>query len=243
MKAYNYNMITKEYTGSETIYLDKVASMREGKEIYLLPAFSTLVEPPKNINHHEVFVWNGKEWEVKEDYRGETLYNISTREPLLCKEIGPIPKGFALELKPSLTELKANYLMALKVNFNKYLNDTKITIPNLGLSFLYKSLDNLQKERDLGLVASRDDNNQVYVNLTREEYDVIIGYLLTFGQLVYLYKWNMEQSINNCKNLELLEGLKDKLIVKIDMSQVTNLMRMSEERRKEYFARVAKTIK
>ena len=53
MKAYNYDRITKEYIGSETIYLDQVATMREGKEIYLYPAFSTSVEPPK-IKKNEV---------------------------------------------------------------------------------------------------------------------------------------------------------------------------------------------
>lgn len=242
MKAYNYDRITKEYLGSETIYLDQVATMREGKEIYLYPAFSTSVEPPKT-KEHEVAVWNGQKWEVHEDYRGTTIYNTETREAEVQKEIGALPKGYALELKPSLAEMKAYYILTLKTNFTKYLNETKIEIPNMELSFLYSSLDNLKKEKDLNLVISRDDNNKIYTNLTSEQYDVIIGYLLTFGQLVYLYKWGMENTINKCKNIEILEGLRDKLIVKIDMSQLTNLMNMSEDKRNSYFTRIAKNIK
>ena len=53
----------------------------------------------------------------------------------------------------------------------------------------------------------------------------------------------MENTINKCKNMEILEGLRDKLIVKIDMSQLTNLMNMSEEKRNSYFTREAKNIK
>ena len=242
MKAYNYDRITKEYIGSETIYLDQVATMREGKEIYLYPAFSTPVEPPKT-NKNEVAVWNGAQWEVKEDYRGLTIYNTETRESMVCREIGSLPKGHSLELKPSLAEKKADYILTLKTNFTRYMNSTKITIPDLDLSFLYTSLENIKQEKDLKLAVSRDDNNKIYINLTSEQYDVIIGYLLTFGQLVYLYKWNMENTINKCKNMEILEGLKDKLIVKIDMSQLTNLMNMPEEKRNSYFTREAKKIK
>ena len=242
MKAYNYDRITKEYIGSETIYLDQVATMREGKEIYLYPAFSTSVEPPKT-NKNEVAVWNGAQWEVKEDYRGLTIYNTETRESMVCREIGSLPKGYSLKLKPSLAEKKADYILTLKTNFTRYMNSTKITIPDLDLSFLYTSLENIKQEKDLKLAVSRDDNNKIYTNLTSEQYDVIIGYLLTFGQLVYLYKWNMENTINKCKNMEILEGLRDKLTVKIDMSQLTNLMNMPEEKRNSYFTREAKKIK
>ena len=242
MKAYNYDRITKEYIGSETIYLDQVATMREGKEIYLYPAFSTSVEPPKT-NKNEVAVWNGAQWEVKEDYRGLTIYNTETRESMVCREIGSLPKGHSLELKSSLAEKKADYILTLKTNFTRYMNSTKITIPDLDLSFLYTSLENIKQEKDLKLAVSRDDNNKIYTNLTSEQYDVIIGYLLTFGQLVYLYKWNMENTINKCKNMEILEGLRDKLTVKIDMSQLTNLMNMPEEKRNSYFTREAKNIK
>lgn len=243
MKVYNYDRRTKEYIGSENAYLDKAATLREGKEIYLLPAFATFVSPPDKKEKNQVFVWNGRKWEIKEDYRGQVIYNINTREGKVCTEIGPLPTEYVLNLKPSVAEIQNNYLNILKANFNQYLKETKITIPNLNLVFNYLSLPNIKNEKELGLIASRDDNNQIYTNLTDEQYNGIIDYLTTFGQLVYIYKWNVENSIKKCNNIELLEGLKDKLTIKIDMKHLNNLMKMPADKRKEYIARNANNIK
>lgn len=243
MIVYNYDRITKEYIGAETAYIDKVATLNEGKEVYLIPAYSTTVEPPKKVKEGKVLVFNGQRWEETDNYRGKIIYNIDSRKGEVCMKLGPLPVGYILELKPLVSELKAQYLAMLKANFKQYLAKTKITIPNMDLAFYYSSIDNLKTERELGLVVSRDDNNKIYSDLTREQYDFIINYLLIFGQLIYLSKWEVENAIKKCKNVELMEKLKDKLDIKVDEAHLKSVAKMPEEKRKAYFIRMSNNIK
>lgn len=243
MLAYNFDRRTKEYIGTEKVFLDKEATIREGKEVYLMPAFSTAVEPFKLTKPNTIQVWNGRKWEEKEDYRGTIVYNIETRQPKMWDEIGPISSEYVLELKPSLTETKVRYLATVRNSFLRCINEEKITIPNIDLTFTYSSLESIKNEKELGLIVSRDDNDKIYNNLTSEQYDDIINYLTVYGQLVYLQKWDMENSIKKCNNLELLEKIEDKLNIKVDLSQVKNLVKMPEDKRNDYFVRTAKNIK
>lgn len=243
MFAYNYDRFTKEYTGTEKVFLDNEATIKEGKEVYLMPAFSTSVEPFKLTKPNTIQVWNGYKWEEKEDYRGKIIYNVETRQPKVWGELGPIPADYVFELKPSLTEMKVQYLAVVRNSFLNCINNVKITIPNIDLTFTYSSLENIKNEKELGLIVSRDDNDKIYSNLTREQYDDIINYLTVYGQLVYLQKWSMENSIKKCNNIELLEKIEDKLNIKIDLSQVKNLVKMPEDKRNDYYVRTAKNIK
>lgn len=243
MLVYNYDRITKEYTGCERAFLDKAATLREGKEVYLIPAFATTKKPANPKKDNTIMVWNGGNWIETEDNRGKVIYNVETRQPKICTELGKIPTGYALELKPTVAETKARFLATLKSNFKQYLNDTKVEIPKIGLAFSYTSLDNIKKEKETGILVSRDDNNKIYSDLTSEDYDVIINYLTVFGQVLYLNKWETENAINKCNNLELLDTIKDKLEIKVDMKHLTNLVKMPEAKRKDYFMRLANNIK
>lgn len=242
MLVYRYDRQTKEYIGSTPAFLDKVATTRKGTEVYLLPSFATFIEPPKLTKEHAIQVWNGQKWEETEDYRGLTIYNVDTRQATTCTEIGPIPSGYALELSASLAELKTQYLNTLKRNFNRCIQEDLITIPKLELTFTYSSLEDIKKEQDLAITVSRDKADKIYT-LTSEEYCDVINYLTVYGQLAYLQKWSMENSIKNCKNIELLETVKDKLDIIVDMKQVNNLVKMPEDKRNDYFVRTANSIK
>lgn len=236
MKVYNYDKYTKEYISSEVAFKDIVASKREGKDIFLIPAFSTTVEPPSlSEDENKVLVWNGEQWVKKDDYRGRVIYNVETGEQKVVESIGPLPLGYSLNNKPTLNQLKAQYLGLLKVNIDKYLSNNIIEIPKVKLSFCYNSIKRLKNELDLNITVSRDDNNQIYSNLTEEQYNYIIKYLGIYGQCIYMYKWEIENLIKKCNNVELIESLKGRTNIKIDLKHINNLMKMPDEKRKKYF--------
>jgi len=245
MKVYFYNPDTYEYVAIAEADLDPVATFRAKKEVYLKPAFSTFIEPPKVTKPQKVAVFNEakNEWEIVPDYRGCIVYNIETRQPRIWEQIGAIPVGYTLELKPNVVELQTQYLEEIAENFYNCINKIKIDIPKTGLTFTYKSIEGLLKEKELGLVASRDDNDKVYAGLTSEQYDDIIKYLKVYGQLAYMAKWTLENSIMNCKDVDILKTFKDKLDIKVNLKQLKQLVKLSDEERNEYFISNAQNIK
>ena len=90
MIAYNYDPITYEYTGRET-----APENPKHPGEYLLPAHSTLTEPPE-IREGYARIWNGTVWTYAEDHRGETVWHDheTNRE---IRELGPIPAGWTAE--------------------------------------------------------------------------------------------------------------------------------------------------
>lgn len=61
MISYRYNT-EGLYIGTIPCQLDPRATKEAGKDIYLLPANSTLVEPPQAKEGYNI-VWNGEAWE------------------------------------------------------------------------------------------------------------------------------------------------------------------------------------
>lgn len=65
MLAYRYDMFNYKYIGTINCQKDQVASKREGKDIWLLPAHSTFDEPLPVKEGFDI-VWNGSAWEYQE---------------------------------------------------------------------------------------------------------------------------------------------------------------------------------
>lgn len=61
-KAYRYNGTTKIYEGEVICQLDPLETKESGKDIWLIPANSTLTIPLKEKDGYNV-VWNGESWE------------------------------------------------------------------------------------------------------------------------------------------------------------------------------------
>lgn len=62
--CYRYNE-NKEYIGSEEMFKDPLESELQKKDIWLLPANCTLIEPPEAKEGFHI-IWNGEAWEYKE---------------------------------------------------------------------------------------------------------------------------------------------------------------------------------
>ena len=142
--------------------------------------------------------------------------------------------------------------MAFLISDNLYKNTSGNTTILFSLSstvsettelyFSYESVGRLKNERDLAIQMSRDDNNKIY-SLTRQEYDAIINYMVIYGQYLYLQKWIVESIIKKCNDIEILKTHKDKLDFKVNPKQINNLVKMTPEKRQEYFTQMANNIK
>jgi hypothetical protein len=84
MQIYNYDPETGICVGTSSATLDPMETKKQGKDIYLIPAYSTTEVPPE-VREHEVSVFKGGRWRVIPDHRGEiwwrqdgTKYTIET---------------------------------------------------------------------------------------------------------------------------------------------------------------------
>ncbi len=88
--AYKYDNKTGEFVGEIDAYLDPEESAKADKEIYILPADSTFIEPPLPTQGL-VNVFNGTAWITTPDFRGQTVYLRETGAPVDVTEIGALP--------------------------------------------------------------------------------------------------------------------------------------------------------
>lgn len=92
MKIYHYNPKTGEFTGHSEAAKDPLETRAQGKEVYLVPASATFLEPPEaEEGKARVFI-NGK-WILVDDNRGK-IYNTSDAEETVHEALGELPDGF-----------------------------------------------------------------------------------------------------------------------------------------------------
>ena len=63
--CYRYDQEKKTFQQSEEMHKDPLESKLQGKDIWLLPADCTLIEPPEAKEGFDI-VWSGDAWEYKE---------------------------------------------------------------------------------------------------------------------------------------------------------------------------------
>lgn len=94
MLIYSYDKNTLEYINEAEASLDIKATEREGKDVWLVPAYATLKKPPKTTKN-KAAVFENDTWIVKDDFRGkyacDELLNI-----IYVQKIGSLPEGFII---------------------------------------------------------------------------------------------------------------------------------------------------
>ena len=108
MYIYNYSIDTHEYLDCSEASLDVMATKRTGKDIWLVPAYSTLKKPP-TVGEHKTVVFEDDTWRIKEDYRGEyicdELLNVQ-----IVQQIWALPEGFILITEAQAKQIEKDYL-------------------------------------------------------------------------------------------------------------------------------------
>jgi len=87
MKIFNYDRMTREYTGFEEAREDPEETRIQGKPIYLIPAHATTIPIPKEQTGYAIIFNQNNEWELVEDLRGKLYYSKTTGVPFLVNDL------------------------------------------------------------------------------------------------------------------------------------------------------------
>ena len=171
--AYNYDKDTLEYIGQEECQIDPLESELQQKEIYIYPANSTLIEPPKIPDDGKKYaiVYNKEKdnWDILEDNRGVEYWLLSENndvkihnmkesddcisKPYVMKCLGPLPDD-ATTIKPEIIEQKEkeiNFINLRKMREHHLYDSDWAILPDSPLSEEKKKewIEYRQKLRDL----------------------------------------------------------------------------------------------
>lgn len=99
MNLYNYDKNTKEYLSTTLASADPMETKIKGEFVPLVPAYATLLKPPKT-GENEVAIFNGEAWEIKKDFR------VSHK---ICDE------NFNIKDITEIGEIEENYLVSADI--------------------------------------------------------------------------------------------------------------------------------
>ena len=120
--CYRYDQEKKTFQQSEEMLKDPLESELQGKDIWLLPANCTLIEPPEAKEGFDT-VWNGKAWEYKE----------------LGKEPEPhVPTED--ELKAQVRAVRDKYMQTTQNRIDRYRNQQELGTETVDDEATYKLL-------------------------------------------------------------------------------------------------------
>lgn len=101
MLIYNYDKETKCYIYESEAHLDPLESKKQSKNVYLIPSNCTIQHPPL-FNENEIPVWNIDNWEIKKDFRGETVYSKTNKSAVIVDYIGNINSEYTRKKPTSI---------------------------------------------------------------------------------------------------------------------------------------------
>ena len=106
MKIYNYDEKTKEYLYESEADLDPLESQLQGREIYMIPAYATVIPPV--IKAGKCTVFESDNWVLKPDNRGKEVINLETLQFETVDYIGDIKEGYQVISEETKEDFIAN---------------------------------------------------------------------------------------------------------------------------------------
>lgn len=157
MQTYRFHPETKEFLRAEEALLDPLETEAQRKEVHLLPANSTFTKPLAT-QENTACVWNGKEWEYVEDYRGKTVWKTYD-ECIVIKDLGPVPDDYYFERPnkhvPTVNEQVKIYENAVQAHLDATAQTRGYDNTYTCLSYL-SSTDEIWKRESNAFNAFRD---------------------------------------------------------------------------------------
>ena len=215
MKAYKYNVETKEYIGQVDCQLNPIATKREGHDVFLTPANAVLIAPTEQEGYASV--WNGETWENIVDKRGVKYWLPTDKhgdQPRDMKDLGELPDGATLT-EPSITidEAKASKIAEFK---QKRDSEETANIEYNGNIYDYdeKARERLQIARqslaDSGIegasiVWTTADNQRV--TLTVQDFAGINSAAAFRSNALHIKYNTLKEAVNACTTVEAVNAI------------------------------------
>ncbi len=134
MKFYLYDEKTKQFIKEQEGYLDPLETKAQGKNVYIVPPFSTTEKPNlTSLKDNEILVFNGNKWQVEQEFyvgkivdcQGERVSKYVTDNALTFEKCD---EGFKIVEKPAPKKTESMILIEQYqseiIELKKYLADT-----------------------------------------------------------------------------------------------------------------------
>ena len=222
MKYYLYDEKTKQFLKEQEGYLDPLETKAQGKNVYIVPPFSTTEKPNlTSLKDNEILVFNDNKWQVEQEFyvgkivdcQGERVSKYVTDNDLTFEKCD---EGFKIVEKPApkektLEELKEEKHAELKsIMHNKRLN-LKVNYDNDTFDANEEAQSNmivLLKAFDLGAqtVSIRSSTEETHV-FDKEHCQELSLIMLSAVQAIYDQYWVLKDLLANCETVEEVEAI------------------------------------
>ena len=221
MKFYLYDEKTNQFIKEQEGYLDPLETKAQGKNVYIVPPFSTTEKPDLTIlKDNEILVFNDNKWQVEQEFyvgkivecQGERVSKYVTDNDLTFE---PCDGGFKIVEKQvkektleELREQKLNELSSQASHFEQTENKDMFLTSSLGFRVNAdpKAKRNIDTLIELQVQTFRDYDNVIHANITVQDLERIKKEISLNVVNLYNQKWRMESEINS---LETIEDIKN----------------------------------
>jgi hypothetical protein len=222
MKFYLYDEKTKQFLKEQEGYLDPLETKAQGKNVYIVPPFSTTEKPNlTSLKDNEILVFKGgRKWQVEQEFyvgkivdcQGERAVKYVTDNDLTFE---PCDGGFKIVEKQikekTLEELKEEKHAELKAIMRNKRQNTKVNYDNDTFDANEEAQANmiiLLKAFDLGVqtVSIRSSTEETHV-FDKEHCQELSLIMLNAVQEIYNQYWVLKDLLSNCETVEEVEAI------------------------------------
>lgn len=222
MKYYLYDAKTKQFLKEQEGYLDPLETKAQGKNVYIVPPFSTTEKPNlTNLKDNEILVFNGNTWQVEQEFyvgkivdcQGGRVSKYVTDNDLTFEKCD---EGFKIVEKPApkektLEELKEEKHAELKQIMRNKRQNVKVNYDNDTFDANEEAQSNMMvllKAFDLGAktVSIRSSTEETHV-FDKEHCQELSLIMLSAVQAIYDQYWDLKDLLSNCETVEEVEAI------------------------------------
>ena len=222
MKFYLYDEKTKQFIKEQEGYLDPLETKAQGKNVYIVPPFSTTEKPNlTSLKDNEILVFNGNKWTVEQEFyvgkivdcQGERVSKYVTDNNLTFE---PCDEGFKIVEKPApkektLDELKEEKHAELKSIMRARRNAIQVEFDGDTFDANESAQENmivLLKAFDLGAqtvsIRSSTEETHVFDKDTCQQLSLV---MLQAVQALYAEYWELKNRLAACETIAEVEAI------------------------------------
>ena len=222
MKFYLYDEKTKQFIKEQEGFLDPLETKAQGKNVYLVPPFSTTEKPNlSNLKDNEILVFNGNKWTVEQEFyvgkivdcQGERVSKYVTDNDLTFEKCD---EGFRIVEKPlpkekTLDELKEEKHAELKSIMQTRRNAIRVEFGGDTFDANESAQENmivLLKAFDLGApavrVRSATEVTHIFDKDTCQQLSLV---MLQAVQALYAEYWELKNRLAACETVAEVEAI------------------------------------
>ena len=222
MKYYLYDEKTKQFLKEQEGYLDPLETKSQGKNVYIVPPFSTTEKPNlTSLKDNEILVFKGDKWTVEQEFyvgkivdcQGERVLRYVTDNDLTFE---PCDEGFKIVEKPApkektLDELKEQKHAELKRIMQTRRNAIQVEFDGDTFDANESAQENmivLLKAFDLGAPAvqirSATEVTHTFDKDTCQQLSLV---MLQAVQALYAEYWELKNQLAACETVTEVEAI------------------------------------